>query len=178
MLDTRKNLKVIHLFRDPRAIINSRIETKWFPSKTDEEVIENAKSLCNKMLYDFRKGQNVHKKYPDRFKFIYYEDLTSNMLSKSKILYNYIGMNVDETYFPEFMKHIVSKKTFVSKVERKKNSAYWWRKNLNWTIVKNMEIICKDVYTELGYKPMSSFQEYVNLSMPSTVVPNEYLIVR
>jgi hypothetical protein len=52
-------------------------------------IIENARSLCSKMLYDFGEGQKVQKLFPDRFRFIYYEDFSVDILNKSKILYNY-----------------------------------------------------------------------------------------
>jgi hypothetical protein len=40
-----------------------------------------------------------------------------------------------------------------------------------------MEDICKDVYKEVGYKSFSNKQEYNDLSIPSVVIPKEYLIV-
>ncbi|XP_060596083.1 carbohydrate sulfotransferase 1-like [Ruditapes philippinarum] len=177
VLQSRDNLKVIHLFRDPRAIINSRIETDWYPAKTDKMIIENAKSLCNKMLYDFREGQKVQKLFPDRFRFLYYEDFSVDILNKSKILYNYLGMNGNEVYYPEIIKLPAAKNAAPVKSERKKNTAYWWRKTFKWEVVEKMEEICKDVYKELGYKSFSNKQEYNDLSIPSVVIPKDYLIV-
>jgi hypothetical protein len=176
VLQSRDNLKVIHLFRDPRAIINSRIQTDWYPSKTDKMIIENAKSLCNKMLYDFREGQKVQKLFPDRFRFMYYEDFSFDILNKSKILYNYLGMNTNEKYYPDIMKLSAFKNAASGETERKRNTAYWWRKTLKWELVEKMEEICKDVYKELGYKSFSNIQEYSDLSIPSVVITKEYLI--
>ncbi|XP_060591885.1 carbohydrate sulfotransferase 1-like [Ruditapes philippinarum] len=176
VLQSRENLKVIHLFRDPRAIVNSRI-TSWYPSYTDKMIIENAKSLCNKMLYDFREGQKVQKLFPDRFRFIYYEDLNVVILNKSKLLYNYLGMNINEKYYPNIMKLSAFKDAGSGAMERKRNTAFWWRNSLKWEIVEKMEEICKDVYKEVGYKSFHNKQEYDDLSIPSVVIPKEYLII-
>ncbi|XP_060599263.1 uncharacterized protein LOC132752885 isoform X2 [Ruditapes philippinarum] len=177
VLQSRANLKAIHLFRDPRAIINSRIETDWYPSNTTKSGIENAESLCNKMLYDFREGQKVQQLFPDRFRFIYFEDFSVDILNRSKILYKYLGMNTNEKYYPEILKLSALKNATSVETERKRNTAFWWRKTLKWEIVEKMEKICKDVYKELGYKSFSNIQEYNDLSIPSVVIPKEYLIV-
>ena len=177
LLRSRENLKVIHLLRDPRAIINSRIVTQWYPSRTEESAIENAKSLCNKMLYDFRAGQKVQKLFPDRFRFIYYEDFSVDILNKTKILYDYLGMNVNEKYYTEIMNLPVFKNATADDSERKKNSAFWWRTTLKWDIVNKMEDICKDVYKELGFRSFKNIQDYKDLSIHSLVIPKQYLIV-
>ncbi|XP_060598558.1 carbohydrate sulfotransferase 1-like isoform X2 [Ruditapes philippinarum] len=177
LLLSRANLKVIHLFRDPRAIINSRIQTDWYRVKRYKMVKENAKSLCNKMLYDFREGQKVYKQFPNRFKFIYYEDLSVDILNKSKILYKYLGMNANESYYPQIIKVKSFKNKTSDETERTINNAYWWRGALNWEIVEQMNDICRGVYNELGFKSFYSIHEYNDMSIPSQVIPKEFLIV-
>ena len=93
-LMSRDNIKLIHLVRDPRAIINSRIGTNFFPTK---DVLSIAEVLCNKMIHDFQAGRKLLMKYPKRFRFVYYEDLTDNPLDKIKALYKYLGFSLDET---------------------------------------------------------------------------------
>ncbi|XP_053379062.1 carbohydrate sulfotransferase 1-like [Mercenaria mercenaria] len=177
ILRARKNLKVIHLFRDPRAIINSRIERKWYPPHKEERIIENAKTLCNKMLYDFQAGQKLSKLYPDRFMFVYYEDLSENPSGKSKELFKYFGMNLEEHKYRHVKKLSVFNNA-AKRSERQNNTAFWWRKSLKWDIVQKMEPLCKDVFTELGYKIFTNVQEYQNLSTSSITIPNKYLILK
>ncbi|XP_045163724.2 carbohydrate sulfotransferase 1-like [Mercenaria mercenaria] len=176
ILRARENLKVIHLFRDPRAIINSRIETTWYPTHKEEQIIQNAKALCNKMLYDFQEGQKLLKLYPDRFKFVYYEDLSESPSGKSKELFNYFGMDLDEHKYPK-VRNLSVFNNAKKRTEREKNTAFWWRKSLKWDIVQKMEPLCKDVYKELGYKVFTNVQEYQNLSISSVTIPNKYLIL-
>lgn len=175
ILRERKNLKVIHLFRDPRAIMNSRIKTPWYPSQTPDAIIENAKGLCKKMLDDFREGKKVLSLYPDRFRFIYYEDLNENLLNKTKILYRYLGMDLNERYYPEVIK-MSAFSNATDQTSREKNTAFWWRRTLPWDIVQKMESVCSEVYKQLGYKSLSSIEQYRDLTFKSVDIPKEYLI--
>ncbi|XP_045185366.2 carbohydrate sulfotransferase 1-like [Mercenaria mercenaria] len=171
----RENLKVIHLFRDPRAIINSRIETRWFPLQTEKQIIEHAKSLCNKMLYDFEEGQKLLNHFPDRFKVVYYEDLSENTFNKSKELFKYLGMDLDEHKFPT-VRLLTAFSDSKNRTEREKNTAFWWRKSLNWDILQKIDIICEGVYRALGYKCLKNVEEYQNMSLSTVDIPKEYLI--
>lgn len=58
-------LNVLLLFRDPRAIINSRIKTDWFPVDEDEPdtVANNIKSLCEKIKKDFNIYERIERKF-------------------------------------------------------------------------------------------------------------------
>ena len=175
LLHARSDLKIIHLFRDPRAIINSRIETKWYPTRDNTQIISNTQSLCKKMLYDFNEGQKLYLKYPDRFKFLYYEDLNDAPLEKVKTIYRYLGMTLDESKY-EIVKKI---KVFddnknVHRTEREKNTAFWWRKTLDWSLIQKIDLVCKDVYSALGYKIFKSSQEITNLTLKSVDIPVKY----
>ncbi|XP_045215797.2 carbohydrate sulfotransferase 1-like isoform X2 [Mercenaria mercenaria] len=175
LLNERENLKVIHLFRDPRAIINSRIKTRWFPIHAEKQIIQDAKALCKKMLYDFKEGQKLLKLFPNRFKVVYYEDLSKNTFNKSKALFKYLGMDLDVQKFPTLRLLTVfsdSKK----QTEREKNTAFWWRKSLSWDILQKIDLVCKGVYTELGYLFFKNVEEYQNISLSTVDIPKEFLI--
>lgn len=176
LLRSKSKLKVIHLFRDPRAILNSRIVTPWYPlDNTTTSVIDNAKALCTKMLKDSIDGKTLLKIYPERFKFIYYEDLNDNLFEKVKRLYAYLGMSLDEKRFP---KEVINSLLNPSKSEpdTRKNTISWWRTSLQWNIVKEIDMVCADVYRELGYKAFRNVEEYRDMSFKSIEIPAEYLI--
>lgn len=175
ILEEWKNLKAFHLFRDPRAIINSRITTGWFPLRSNDDAVIDAEALCDKMLYDFREGKKLLEKYPDRFKFLFYEDINEEPFKKVKAIYRFVGMSLDEKRFPKVMSIKVfdpEKQT----TERKNNTAYWWRMTLDWQIVQRMEDVCSDVYKEMGYTSFKSFDELRNLSISSANLAKKYLL--
>ena len=174
LLQTRDNLKIIHLFRDPHAIINSRIETKWYPITNTQNLLSNAKSLCSKMLYDFHEGLRLYNLYPDRFRFLYYEDLNNDPLGKVKLIYQYLGMSLNQSKY-EIISNIKVFNNSKAKTERERNTAFWWRKTLKWDITKQIDEICKDVYDVLGYKTFSSSADQMNWTLKSVVIPSDYV---
>ena len=175
LLQSRGNLKVIHLLRDPRAIVNSRIGTKWYPSK---DVLSNTKALCKKMITDYQDGLNLFMKYPNRFRFLYYEDMNYDPKNKIRAIYKYLGMSVDESKYAQ----VITFPTFKSKnykalTERETNTAFWWRKNLKWDLVMQIDNLCKDVYDALGYRTFSNYNEMQNLTFKSVNIPQEYALL-
>ena len=178
LLQTRENIKVIHLYRDPRAIMNSRIETKWYPSDDVSLLLHNAESLCKKMIYDHQKGVELFKKYPDRFRFVYYEDLNDNPLYKAKSIYSWLGMDLDESKYTVLKDISVFKEAAKGGAsnDRTKNTAFWWRRTLDWEIIKRIDTICWQVYDALGYVQFKTHRDLRNLELPSVNIPPEYLI--
>ena len=151
------NLIVLHLFRDPRAIINSRLETKGYPMRANprgsKEISLNAKALCDKMTVDFEEGLKLMDKFPDRFRFLHYEDLALHLDSIIK-LYDYAGITYDEANFKRVYAvktNDPEKKLGEREKERKTNNALWWRTYLSYDVVKQVDIVCYEVYRNLGY---------------------------
>ncbi|XP_052820168.1 carbohydrate sulfotransferase 1-like [Mya arenaria] len=169
LLKGRDNVKVIHLFRDPRAIINSRIETKWY--KTSKSIIENAKSLCHKMLKDYHEGLQLLMNYKEKFRFLYYEDLNDNPFKKVEILYKYVGMSLDPAKYKSIQKLPVFSEQKASST-RESNTAFWWRKSLDWEIVKGVDTVCSEVYEVLGYKVFDSEENMRDLTISSVDIPS------
>lgn len=169
LLEEKSDLKVVHLFRDPRAIMNSRITTSWYELKKVKDILKNAKSLCKKMEYDFTKGKELLKLYPSRFTFIYYEDLTTSPLEKAKSLYRYLGMSLDVNRYSEVKSLSIFNPKAVSSAKGN-NTAYWWRMSLDWDIVQKMNSICGSVYKDLGYRTFETLDQYTNLSYASFYV--------
>ena len=175
LLQTKENLKVIHLFRDPRAIMNSRFDAEWYPRG---DFVSTTKSLCRKMMHDYQVGQKLMKKYPYRFRFLYYEDLNDKPSDKIKTIYRYLGMSLKEHKFPIVKNTNVFTNSDVNvSTEREKNTAYWWRKQLRWHLVKQIDNICKDVYNALGYVAFSNYDEMTNLTFKSIHIPTQYVIM-
>ena len=102
LLKANPRLKVVHLFRDPRAIFNSRIGTMYVPIKNLYPLDENKllhirsaiKTTCERHLIDLEASEMLRNVYPDRFKVIQYENLFSEPVSRGvKDLYEFAGMN-------------------------------------------------------------------------------------
>jgi len=173
LLYERDNVKVIHLFRDPRAVINSEINAHWYKHTHNIEL--NARSLCKKMLHDYIEGRVLLSRYPSKFMFLYYEDLTDNALDKVKALYKYIGMSES----PEKIERLKALSVFSDKSLRsdgKNSTAFWWRNQLSWDIVQKVDKECSSVINLLGYKLFSTENQLKDLSIPSIDIPSQYRV--
>ncbi|XP_052796455.1 carbohydrate sulfotransferase 5-like isoform X2 [Mya arenaria] len=159
-------LKVVHLFRDPRAIINSRIKTYGYPLDSSGrvksvEVKRNAEALCSKMISDFEEGMKLQNDFPGRFKFIHYEDITSRDESLIQ-LHTYLGMRLT-------LKNLRGIRTDYTKAGasmnykardiRKKNNAFWWKDIIKWQTVTIVNAVCANLFDKLGYIRISTEQE-------------------
>ncbi|XP_060568831.1 carbohydrate sulfotransferase 6-like [Ruditapes philippinarum] len=156
ILRASPKLKVVHLFRDPRAIIHSRLETHGYPlEKTTSHngIKNNAKSLCNKMETDLRDGERLKKMFPNRFCFVHYEDIYTKDDSLIE-LHTFLGMSITREIIHNARVHMSnygSNRKRSARSERNRNNAFWWRKYLSWDTIKLIDSECSIIYSELGY---------------------------
>lgn len=173
LLESRPNLKVIQLFRDPRAIINSRIETPWYASKSNITTRLNIQSVCSKMRTDVIESKKLLEKYPERFRLVYFEDLADSPGSKIIAIYKFLGMSIDPATYMEAFQTSPKKK---EPLKSSNNTIYWWRQTLRWDYVKYIDILCGTLYNMLGYRSFKEVETLRRLSVPSVKIPNQFQI--
>ena len=81
--------KIVVLFRDPRAIMNS-IELSpdfWTNENHDHNFI------CQKLSRNFQEAKNLQLKYPDKVRILKYEDFIEEKLKTVKDLYDFLGIS-------------------------------------------------------------------------------------
>ena len=171
LLRTFPNLKIIHLMRDPRAIINSRMYSAGYPGR---DLVANSKALCRKMTWDVVEGQALLKKYPNRFKFAFYEDVKSDVLRKSEQLSNFIGMEYKSSEVSGLNKVKVNKANVRNvKVSgsRVADNAFWWRTSLSVKDLVNIQRDCEKVFKTFDLRIFKSKADLMNISI-STFIQN------
>ena len=84
-------LKVIHLVRDPRAIMASRIQIHNKIRSTLAHEIDN---LCRDMLRDIDRANYLHRIYPDRIMELPYELAAKGRILVLRQLYNYLNKKI------------------------------------------------------------------------------------
>ncbi|KAL4218807.1 Carbohydrate sulfotransferase 1 [Mactra antiquata] len=168
-LENYKTLKVIHLIRDPRAIMNSRITTKWFglnetTSGSRRRGRMNAKALCTRLKDDLIAGVKLKQKYPDRFAFVLFEDLLDDLKTNAVILYSYFNIKGDN--LEGIVKTLMNEESDTEHSIRRLYHSYtdWWRFNRNLRITKITEDVCKNVMKLLGYESYETIERRLNFS--------------
>ena len=91
--------KIIHLVRDPRAVIESLRSLNFFRQSNEpkRELSWYAEKICHQMEFDVKIGKFVGTLLPDGYKLIRFEDLALNPLSVVSELYNFTGIEMLDT---------------------------------------------------------------------------------
>ncbi|XP_052283355.1 carbohydrate sulfotransferase 1-like [Dreissena polymorpha] len=162
LLFRNNNLKVVHLFRDPRGVVNSRLNTRGYAlKKTIENVKTNAEALCDKMWSDLQEGKRLMGKFPDRFKFVHYEKLV--YLDKEVIeLHDFLGLRLTRANLETIRRDYTN--VLWKWRENRQNNAFWWRTSLPWELIKAVDNACGDVLEELGYPVFENFEHMQNMN--------------
>ncbi|XP_045216341.2 carbohydrate sulfotransferase 1-like [Mercenaria mercenaria] len=174
LMEINPRLKIVHLVRDPRAIIHSRLYSRFYAITNPRKNESLERNLCEKMLNDINGVILLKKHYPDRIIVLYYEDLIKNLHVRLKQIYSKLNL----TYIREEAEAWSKVKINLSPPElggnftrdRKNDNAFWWRKFMSWDEVQKVDAHCRDVYEVLGYKQLSE-SELRDVNLPSYEIP-------
>ena len=156
LLKSNKNIKVIHLLRDPSAIIHSRKKYNMFSNIAKDldhtkSMIAESKLLCDKMLRDIHSRKTLQHQFPDSFLEIRYENLASNPIKILHKLYAFINMSI-----PKDLTRAISAPyarddgAFGTRRTNASAMAKAWRSALTKTQINHINVECKDVLRYLA----------------------------
>ncbi|XP_013887614.1 carbohydrate sulfotransferase 6-like [Austrofundulus limnaeus] len=193
--DPNLDLRIIHLIRDPRAVLRSRevaskalmsdsfivLEKKSTPFYTVQ--YQALQEICHSHI---RISKRASLKPPPflkgRYKLIRYEDLTLNPLKEINSLYEFAGLEMTSEIGEWIYKttHGIGKGTKKQAFQITSRNATLvsqaWRTTLPFSKVKRVQDICKEAMELLGYKTVDSFKEQRNLDIDLLVpkVPHQF----
>ena len=168
------NFKVIHLVRDPRAVMLSRIEVfrelydgnKLLGDKMEsndqelysEEYMRRAASdMCSHHLHSYQVGMNPPDWLKDRYKLVKYEDLATDPDRWAEELFQFGGIPYKDTY-----KQYVYNTTHIKERGREDSGSYSverearevvnsWRSKLSQAHWITIEQECSELMNIMGY---------------------------
>ncbi|XP_033745635.1 carbohydrate sulfotransferase 1-like [Pecten maximus] len=170
MLHKYPNLKIVHLMRDPRAVINSRMEI-W-PSNT-KNILESARSLCRKMKEDFMDSKRLLIQNPNRVRTVFYEDLAMDPITVTKDLYKFA--NYSFTADDEIrIRQMTESDLTVEKAQRKwslfkpnsSDTARQWRLTIPPSVSLLTGLGCSEIYDMARYPELKTKDDLRNSSIP------------
>ena len=112
LLDWLPDLRVIHLIRDPRPVVLSRLgfhasARGIFSESTDnlsERIIREASIYCRQVVTDIRWRQRLERQYPGRLYSLTYEQLVDNPVERASDIYRFIGETPNKSVMDSFAK--------------------------------------------------------------------------
>jgi hypothetical protein len=127
------------------------------------------------MKYDLVQGEKLKRKYPQRFAFVMFEDLQSDLSLKTEMLYSYFG--IDKFSMISKLKSL-SGILQGDHVVNRKHGGYtdWWRFQLDFKAAKIIDEVCADILTFFGYRRFSDESEYRDLLLKGFDFRQEILI--
>ncbi|XP_047678566.1 carbohydrate sulfotransferase 1-like isoform X2 [Tachysurus fulvidraco] len=176
--DPRLDLRIVHLVRDPRAILASRITA--FPSKytawkiwnaTDKQPASVDLTQITKTCQDMEDSVNIGLEKPawlhGRYLLVRYEDLALNPEAKAKEIYRFLDLDISNKVLEWISQNTNDTSKIKSVYSTKRDSKYAserWRLNLGFDIVKTVQKLCNNTLNLLGYKIVQSQVELRNMS--------------
>jgi len=158
---------IIHLVRDPRAVLSSLLRRKFFikdsrrylfdsdklSAQATEIIKQNAQLLCSQVVDNLNYVKEVWPKwFQGRYKLIRYEDIVTNAFNMMEDMYNFVGLpKVDS-----ITKWILEGKILVNTTgtqfsENDASRMDHWRFDEDPSIVSLFEEACAPLMKLMGY---------------------------
>lgn len=149
------NMKIVHLVRDPRAVVVSQRRFGECSREKHNGVAGCSKLLCSSMEDDLTTAEVFSTVYPGRIFSLKYEDLAIEPIEKTKELYEFLDLNFTD----EIRKYIVNitmsgnNASFVLDTIRpdSKHMIDRWRTSITPRSLDIVQTMCKYVMKTLSY---------------------------
>ena len=97
LLQQDPDLKVLHLFRDPRPVLLSRMNHDSFRSMYSKKNMEaEAKFYCRIVEADLHLRHSLAQQYPDSFREIIYEKFLGDPVPQAQQIYDFLGLEMPQ----------------------------------------------------------------------------------
>lgn len=157
LLQQFPNFKIIHLIRDPRAMLRS-VNSLGFGSWDD--IGTNSKALCQRVIKDVQDSEVLEKEFPKRILRVRYEDLSRFPVDTAKQMFKFTGMTFTTDVHEYVQQAMVRDEAIQSTFHKvKPNSTIImgkWRNEIKLEHVQTIDEACGAVYENIGYKAVDS----------------------
>ena len=153
------DLKIISLFRDPRAVHLS--QAQYFK-------MSNATLLCTALNSCAVDAKRLLEKYPKNFHLLRYEDFASHPWKVSQRLLDFLGLRANiktDTFIHTHMTDVKGKsrgKNVFDTVMKSSAAVSNWRHRTRMPQVRNVQAQCQQAMRVLGYRKISSPKQLFN----------------
>lgn len=180
--DPRLDLRIVHLVRDPRAILASRIMAFseqfrawkiWNVTGRQPRYVDLSQitSTCKDMAASVETGLQRPAWLRGRYLLVRYEDLALSPEARATEIYQFVGLEMEDRVRTWIAKNTNSNVSNPSEWNYKYSTsrdsrvtAESWRLRMSFDIVRTIQNLCNDTLALLGYRQVHSAAELRNLS--------------
>ena len=134
-----RNFRLVHLIRDPRAVITSRKRINFFRSMSVKasDMVPEASYYCQDVIRDINLRRKLEAKYPGRILQVVYDKFMANANETIRDLYEFLDRPLPA--------EVVS---FANMTRPETASA--WREKIDDDVVQDIDRTCKEMYKLLS----------------------------
>nr|XP_033799134.1 carbohydrate sulfotransferase 5-like [Geotrypetes seraphini] len=189
--DPSMNLKILHLVRDPRAVVKSReqavkalardngIVLNTNGTRVDDSKYEVIREICRSHVQIFETATQKSSSFlKDRYMMVRYEDLAREPLAEISEMYNFASLTLTSK-LERWMYNIThglepGKREQAFKITSRDaiNVSQAWRNNLSFQKIRKIQEVCKGAMKMLGYRLIETEKEQKDLSL-NLVLPRQ-----
>ncbi|KAL9957630.1 hypothetical protein ACROYT_G034551 [Oculina patagonica] len=167
---TKFDCFIIHLVRDPRAVVSSMLGRKFFimggpkrklltsgnlTTEGKKLVKQNAQLLCSQVSDNLNYvKENWSNWFKDRYKLVRYEDIVGNQANSAKELYDFVGLTMVKSIYEWIVEGKKPAKTNAATFtvsESDVNRIDHWRSDRDPSLVSLFEETCAPLMKLMGY---------------------------
>ena len=169
--DPLLNVKILHLVRDPRGVMNSRMkmrERNYDLMRRKGSHADEVLDMCEHLDRNLAFNKESLNWLNSRYKLIRYEDLARNPIQTARDIYEFVEVNLPSTV-KDWLRTHTNHTSGLSAFSHTRNStktAFNWRKRLSFSKVMEIQETCEDAMKSLGYLPLNSYEELRSLDVP------------
>ncbi|XP_064089165.1 carbohydrate sulfotransferase 5-like [Macrobrachium nipponense] len=160
--DPSLDVQIVYMVRDPRPVMRSRRPYGWCKSDC-----RNVTNVCHHLRFDLQDSCQLARRYPDRFKFVQYEQLSLDTEKHVRDIWNFLRFDMTEEVTKKLQK-LTSKSGPTGAFDTSRDTTahtFSWRLKMGFSMVAQIQKACGDVIRQLGLRSFSGATELRNMSI-------------
>lgn len=162
------DIRIIHIVRDPRGSINSRIKAGWISDFTFTGFPAQVVNVCGKITKNIEFGRRIETAWiKERYMEINYKEITRMPITTAKKIYKFAGFEMPDSLIdwivqstnPDEKELKQALNNPFSHVRDARKNYFKWRSESPIKRVRLIEKLCKDLLDLLGLEAVADEME-------------------
>lgn len=172
--DEKSNMKIVYLIRDPRGIFVSRRSQSWCATS---KYCGDVEFVCNLLNHDALAAIKLFKLYPNKFRFVRYEDLSVNPFNITEYLFDFFGFTMNYNVIKFLNTHVkFNKGDDFSTFRDSKKAPFMWTKKITYNETLEIQQHCSVVMEAFGYRQILNEAELSFSNFTENLLTVPYLV--
>ena len=156
-------VKLLHVIRDPRGSLNSRIKIGWIADYPAPSLARQARGTCEGVTQNVKYAASLEGSLKQHYKMVRYKDIALSPVKTAQEIYKFAGFEMPESLIPWILQatnpskeslEVESKHAF-SSVRNATATVEKWRKEAPIERTRSIERECSELFDLLGLERLT-----------------------